>query len=339
MPSKHEVTIKDIAKAANVSHTTVSRALSDSPLVIDETKIKIQEIAKQMGYVPNQIAKGLVTKSTKTIGLIIPNITNPFYPEVEEGIEEYANSLGFDVVICNSKMKQNREKISLTKLFSKRVDGIILGPVSDDISYVNEILPKSFPLVIVADQAHDNEHVCVYTDPVKCGFIAADYLIKIGHKRIAFVGGKEQSQITMGRLKGFRDALEANGLKESQELIRIGNEGQEAGYELTRQMLMNSILPTGIVSYNDVTALGVMQAVEDFGLKVPNSISVIGIDDISFSKIFRIELTTVRQDKQKLGQLATQLLIQKIMDPNQPCEQFNELEPNLIIRKSSAGII
>jgi len=338
MDTNHDVTIKDIAKAAKVSHTTVSRALSDSPLVIESTRNRVKEIAQQMGYVPNQIAKGLVTKSTKSIGLIIPNISNPFYPEVEEGIEEWSNKCGFDVLICNSKLNQESERNALVKLYSKRVDGIILSPVNEDLAYIKEILPPSYPLVIVADQIKDESFTCVYTDAEQCGFMATEYLVKIGHKRIAFVGGAEKSKIMAGRYSGYCKALSDNKIEIDPEMVKVGSEGHEAGYQLTRQLLMGNSIPTAIVAYNDVTAIGVMQSIEDFGLKVPNNISVVGTDDITFSNIFRIGLTTVRQEKLKMGQLAAQLLIKKITDSDFHCDQFNELPPSLVIRKSTSGL-
>jgi LacI family transcriptional regulator len=338
MTSKHEITIKDIASIANVSHTTVSRALADSPLVVESTKQKIKEIARDLGYVPNQLAKGLVTRSTKTIGLVIPNISNPYYPEVEEGIEAYANSLGYDVLISNTKMSLERERAALVSLYSKRVDGIILSPIINDVDYLFEMFPRKYPLVIVANQTNDNQYACVYTDPVQCGYLATEYLIKIGHRRIAFVGGKETFGHTIGRVRGYRQAMERFGIEFNPEWVNISEEGKEAGYMLMNQLLMKSILPTAVVCYNDVTALGVMQAIEDYGLRIPQNISVVGIDDISFSSIFRIELTSVRQDKNRIGQLSAEILINKILDPDYSCEVNNQIEPRLVIRKSSSGI-
>lgn len=335
---KNFVTIKDIAKVANISHTTVSRALSDSPLVTEETKKKILTCAKEMGYVPNEIAKGLVTQSTKTIGIILPSLTNPFFPELAEGMEDYANSKGYDVFICNSKMQLDKEKKSLLKLYSKRVDGIIISPVSENVSYILEQFPSSFPIVIFGGKAQENDCNYVLTDPYKCGYIAAEYLIKIGHKKISFIGGKENYQTTVGRFNGFCAALEANGLIANRDLIRIGDEGQEAGYKLTQQLLLESILPTGIVAYNDMTAIGVMQAIEDFGLKVPDNISIVGIDDIYFSRVFKIELTTVLQERYLMGQLSSEILIQKITNPDDDMPLKKVLDPKLIIRKSCKGI-
>ncbi|WP_094548425.1 LacI family DNA-binding transcriptional regulator [Petroclostridium xylanilyticum] len=327
------VTIKDIAKVANVSYATVSRALSNHPEVSDKTKKRIQDLAKAMGYTPNAIARGLVTKNTHTIGLIIPDITNPFFPEVAQGIEDCANRNGYQVFLCNSNWQLNKEKEYLKALYEKRVEGIVIGPVSNDVSHLLDTVNKNVPLVFAAYKPQIEECNYVATDDYKSAVIAMEYLIKLGHRKIAFIGGQHKV-----RLNGYIDILQKYNIPVMPSYIKYGQFKQESGYQMAKELLIENEIPTAILAGNDIIALGVIQAIEEFGLSVPNNISVVGFDDISFAALDKIQLTTVFQPKYKIGELCVEILLDKIKNPDNHKFVHKILEPKLIIRKTCKGI-
>lgn len=336
--STMSITIKDIAKEANVSYATVSRALSGHPEISEGTKAKIRTLAKEMGYTPNAIAKGLVTKNTQTIGLIIPDITNPFFPEVAQGIEECASNYGYQVFLCNSNWDIEKEKNYLMKLCSSRVDGIVIAPVSDNISHILDV-SRNLPLVFAAYNPMSENCNYVVTDDFKSSEMAVNYLARLGHTKIAYVGGPKGNSTNIGRINGFNAAMGKNNISINENYIKYGQFKQINGYELTNELLINNYqLPTAIIAGNDIIALGVIQAIEDFGLKVPKDISVIGFDDISYASLHKIELTTVYQPKNEIGQLCTELLIEKIKCTENKEPKYNILEPKIIIRKTCMGL-
>lgn len=331
------VTIKDIAKAANVSYATVSRALSGHSEISDKTKKKIRKLAKEMGYTPNAIAKGLVTKNTKTLGFIVPDITNPFFPEVAQGVEDCANRNGYQVFLCNTSWKLEKEKQYLKALYGKRVDGIVVSPTSNDITHLVEADRNKVPVVFAAYRPAIADCNFVATDDYKSAEIAAEYLLKLGHRKIAYIGGQQESCTNKYRLKGYTDVLKKHDISLSPSYIKHGAFRQQSGYQLTKELLIANDVPTAILAGNDIIALGVIQAIEEFGLDVPNNISVVGFDDISFASLDKVQLTTVFQPKYTTGELCVEVLLQKIKNDDQkPTHKI--LKPELVIRRTCKGI-
>jgi LacI family transcriptional regulator len=290
-----------------------------------------------MGYSPNIIARGLVTKSTHNIGLIIPDITNPFFAELAQGVGDYAHQSHYNIFLCNSNWDIIREKESLNNLFNNRADGIIITPVSNDISHIIEMNDK-IPVVFAANQPKCEELSYVVTDNHKAASLVMDYLIKLGHRRIAFVGGTKADYGTSSRLEGYLDSFKKYQIPVNPDFIMQGQLTTQSGYTLVKEMLLKSELPTSIVACNDMVALGVIQAIEEYGLNVPKDISVIGFDDISFSSLNKIQLTTVFQDKYKIGELSVKLLLDRIIHKNEDVSNNHILEPKLIIRKTCSGL-
>lgn len=331
------VTIKDIAKVANVSYATVSRALNNSHEISEKTKKKIKEIADEMGYMPNEIAKGLVTKSSSTIGLIVPDITNPFFSELAQGFEECANKSGFQVFLCNSNWDMEREMRYLTTLYGKRVDGIVITPATNEVDHLSEGF-KNMPMVIAAYRPSSDECNYVVIDDYKSAVIATEYMVKLGHRKIAFIGGREESNTNIDRICGYADTLKKYNIEYKDSYIKNGKYKQDSGYELTKELLLKNETPTAVLAGNDMIALGVIQAIEEFGLKVPENISVVGFDDISYASLDKIQLTTVRQPKYKIGEMCFEILYQMIQNPKDKTHISKVLEPELIIRKTCKGI-
>lgn len=324
------VTIKDIAKVAGVSYATVSRALNDHPEISDETKKRIKEIAKQMGYTPNAVARGLVKKNTNMIALLIPDITNPFYPEVARGVEDFARENGYCVFLCNTNWDEKNEQKYLNILKERRVDGIIIAPVSvGTYEYISKE-KEDIPVVYIGSRTEDDTSSYVVIDDFKAGYIATEYLIKLGHRNIAFIGGHDRSTSHMDRINGYKRALMENGLEADINSIMGYSFKKESGYGTFLEMIKNRKVPSAIVAENDIIALGIMESAERHGYRVPDDISIIGIDDIEFGALTKINLTTVAQPKFEIGQTACSILLDLISGSVDSRRVI--LEPFLIVR-------
>ncbi|WP_003542274.1 LacI family DNA-binding transcriptional regulator [Desulfotomaculum nigrificans] len=330
------VTIKDIAKKAGVSYATVSRALNNRPEVNEKTRREIQKLAEEMGYKPNALARGLVTKETKTLGLIIPDITNPFFPEVARGVEEAAAQAGYNVFLCNTNWLAAKEETYLEVLEEKRVDGLILASVAKDCDVVKRVIKRGTPLVLVNRVLKDVDAHYVVIDNNKGSFQVVEHLLGLGHRIIGFIGGLAHVEATRERLQGYRLALASAGIPVDEDLIRLGTFKKESGYENTISLMKDcKKKPTAIFAANDVLALGVIQAVQDCGLQVPEDVAVIGFDDIPFAAYAEVSLTTVAQPKYTMGEMAAKILIEEIKEGPSKEKKHVVLQPKLVIRKSS----
>jgi len=330
------VTIKDIAKVAGVSYATVSRALNDLPEINENTRKRIKEIAKQMGYTPNAVARGLVKKNTNMIALLIPDITNPFYPEVARGVEDFARENGYCVFLCNTNWDEKNEQNYLNILEERRVDGIIIAPVSvDTCNYVSKN-KADIPVVYIGNRVDDDNASYVVIDDYKAGYIATEYLIKLGHKNIAFIGGHDKSTSHIDRINGYKHALMENGLETDINSIKGYSFRKESGYGTFLEMVKNRRVPTAIVAENDIIALGIMEAAERHGYEVPKDISIIGMDDIEYGSLPKINLTTVAQPKLEIGQKAAGILLDLISGNADSRKVI--LEPFLIVRGTCGRI-
>lgn len=330
------VTIKDIAKVAGVSYATVSRALNDHPEINEETKKKIKEIAKQMGYTPNAVARGLVKKNTNMIALLIPDITNPFYPEVARGVEDFARENGYCVFLCNTNWDEKNEQKYLNILKERRVDGIIIAPVSmDTYDYISEN-NEDIPVVYIGNRMEDSKASYVVIDDFKAGYIATEYFVKLGHTNIAFIGGHDRTTSHIDRINGYKHALMENGLETDINSIKGFSFKKESGYGTFLEMVKNRRVPTAIVAENDIIALGIMEAAEKHGYEIPKDISIIGIDDIEFGLLSKINLTTVAQPKFDIGHKSAGILLDLISGSVDSKQVI--LEPFLIVRGTCSRI-
>ena len=311
------VTIKTIAEQLGVSYATVSRALNNHPDVNDGTKKKVIAKAKEMGYQPNAIARGLVNKETKTIGLIIPDITNPFFPQVARGVEEAAATADYNIFLCNTNWNSDREEHYVNALIQKQVDGLIMTPSSEELSYLDNLLNSSLETVFISSFIALNTFTSVIVDNVKGTEKAMEHLINKGHKNIAFVGAGEERFANQERLKGYKNSLKKHNLKIKKENITSVKYAynRRSGYNLMNQIIDNSSvknLPTAVICYNDLLALGVIQALRERNFIIPKDMAVIGFDDIPFSSLPEVQLTTIAQPKYNMGKIALETLIETI---------------------------
>jgi LacI family transcriptional regulator len=335
---KREITIKDIARVANVSHTTVARALNNKSRIRKETKERILSIARGLNYQPNFIARSLVMKRTKTLGLVITTIVNPFYTELAHGIERTAIGLGYNIILCCTHSDLSVEKQYIDMLKSKGVDGIIFTSAHIEDPNIGGLAEEGFPIVLVNRRTYHpvvKEKVdYVGVDNIRGGFLAVEHLIKLGHKRIGVIGGSSESSVGFERLEGGKKALEAYGLEQMENYFLEGDFLKDSGYQGGKRFLKMAEPPTAIFATNDYMALGVYQAILEEGLKIPEEVALIGFNDIEFAAIRGIELTTIGQKKYEMGALSVKTLVEKIEGKKVGLSEEIILEPELIIRQT-----
>ncbi len=330
-------TIKDIALKANVSYATVSRALNNKYGVKEETRARILTIARELGYRPNVVARGLVMKKTHTIGLIIPDIANPFFPEVAGGVEDAIRGSGYGLFLCNSNWIRESELEYVSLLMERRVDGIIIAPISN-YDVAAEVLDgrHQLPIVYLSASPAGTDHSSVAIDDTEGGFIATEHLIRKGRNPIGFIGSAERSRTIDERLEGFKNALEKYGLPYSDRNVRFGGMKQQSGYELTKAMLEEGNRPEALFAENDLMAFGCIQAIRESGLNVPEDIAVVGFDDIPFASFPEVRLTTITQPKARMGRIAAEILLHEIeSSPEHRTRRTVTLKPELIIRSTT----
>ncbi|MEI7670747.1 MAG: LacI family DNA-binding transcriptional regulator [Deltaproteobacteria bacterium] len=334
---KKKPTIKDIAKRAGVSATTVSMALNHHPRISRKTRDRILVIAEELHYYPNYVARSLVSRQSKTLGLVITNIMNPFYTELAKGIEDKAMELGYNVILCSTSYDPRLQKHFIDLLRSKGVDGIVFSSVEINDPDIKPLLDDNFPFVLVNRRTHipEFEKMIDYTvlDNYLGGYMAMQHLIKLGHRRVAIIAGSFTASTAMERTEGAKKAMIEGGLTIEPDLIVESHFSQEKAYEATRNLLARESPPTAIFAQNDYMALSVREAVFDIGMRIPEDIALVGFDNIAACALRGVELTTIRQKKYEMGAMAIEILCKRIKDSAAPVSQI-VLKPEIMVRKS-----
>jgi LacI family transcriptional regulator len=306
------ITLKMVAERAGVSVNTASRAINNKPDINLETKKRVLQIAKELGYIRNAAAVALRTKKTGTIGVVIADNRNPFYAEVLNGIEEAAREKNYHIILANTQRDYKKEEEAINLLLAKRVDGLLITPVQDRDDDIKNLIEANIPFVIVGRDFKNIEVDTVYNDEVRGGFLATEYLIKKGHKRIALINGFLHKSPAKGRLEGYKNALKKYGITFDDALVTVGDIDVKDGYERTKQLFEKGLNFTAIFAYNDIMAFGAMQAIKEKSLRIPEDIGLVGYDDIPFSSFISPSLTTIRLKKQELGAESVKLLLSRI---------------------------
>lgn len=335
---KKKPTIKDIARIAKVSTTTVSMALRDHGRIGQETRKRILHIAGEVHYLPNYVARSLVMKRSHTIGLIITTIMNPFYPELAKGVEDKAMELGYNIILCSTNYDLKLEKHYIDMLRSKGVDGIIFSSVEVKDPNIKPLVEDNFPFILVNRVIHNRllykKVDFINLDNPLGGYMAMEHLYRLGHRRIGIIAGDLNTSTAVERIRGAEKFLAERGLEFDPNLLLVCNFSKELAYLATKKFLAMKTPPSGIFAGNDYMALGVREAVLDSSLKVPEDVALIGFDDIAFSSLKGIEITTVRQKKYDMGALAVEILAGRIEKGGPPKAKHIILEPEIIIRNS-----
>ena len=328
------VTLKDIGKEVGVSATTVSRALNNKPDISYQVKQKIKEVAQRLGYSPNALARSLKAKKTSSIGVLIADIADPFFAPIVKGIENTARQMGYSIILCDTGEEYEQEKLALQMMLEKRVDGLLITPSQTEYGDILELKRKKVPFVLLGRHFDLVESDYVITDEIKGAFSATDYLIKKGHKKILFINGPDYISSAKERLVGYKRALQEHAILFDKFLVKEGALKMEDGYRIMKQTLSAGIKFTAVFAYCDFVVLGIMQALEEAKLKIPEDIAIVGYDDVVFARFLQVPLTTVHIPKYELGKEAMKLLKKKI-DEEILEPQAVILETKLVIRKSA----
>jgi DNA-binding LacI/PurR family transcriptional regulator len=333
-PVHKPTSIKDIARLANVSSSTVSRALQSSPLISRETAERIQHIAKQCGYRASAIARGLVTQKTKTIGVVVTSIADPFVSEVVSGIEDYGNDHGYSVFLANSNADPVREARVVHSFSERRVEGIIVTSSRVGALYLPLLSEMQVPIVLVNNQ-HPGEFVnSVLIENVEASAEVTNHLIQLGHSRIAYLGDRFGYQSDVERFAGYREALGRAGLPFLPELVVHGDGKCEGGMAGVEALVTLPNPPTAIFCYNDMTALGALRQLYLRKMRVPEDISLVGFDDLFIASYTQPPLTTLRQPRRLMGHLAMESLLKLIS--GEDSSRVIKVPAELIVRESTA---
>lgn len=324
-------TVKEIAAAANVSVATVSRALQRPEIVSEATRQHIQEVVKRLGYTPNALARNLRTARTRLIVALLPDIANPFFSEVIRGIEQVAHESGYSVLLGETQSSLVREQAYADMVAARQADGIIT------MSHRVPAIPMQgrLPVVNACEYVKDHQISSVYVDNIAAAGIAVDYLVMLGHRDIAFIGGPPSSPICVDREQGYRLALQRADIAINSALIAAGDFSIEAGERAIELLLSQRQSFTAVFCSNDEMAIGAMRALSAHGLRVPEDVSVVGFDDIRFARYTTPTLTTMAQPKNALGREAMAMLIELLNDPDVPPRK-RVLSADLVVRGSTA---
>lgn len=330
-------TMQDVAREAGVSINTVSRALNDKPDVNADTKKRILEIADRLDYVPNFLAKGLVTKNTRTIGVIVSDNANPFFARIIKGIEDCARGRGYNIILCNTDEDYEREQEAVRLLRQRRVDGFLITLTStrEKRTHIWELKRLEIPFVLLNRHIDDLMTDYVITDNIYGGYVAVRHLIRSGHKRIGYISGPLEISSAKERLQGYKKALLESNVEFDNSLVRVSNLKMEDGYRVTQELLGLRDNPTAIFAYSDFLAIGALKAIEEADLNIPEDIALVGYDDIEFCEFLGVPLTTVRQPRYRIGQEGASILINRI--ERKSSEDLDQiiLKPELVVRKST----
>lgn len=324
------ITLKQIAKAAGVSVNTVSRALNGKPDVNENTRQRVLEVAKRLGYVPNRSALSLKHQKTHIVGVIIEDNANPFWAEVLKGVESAAKVQGYHVILVNTSRNYQDEVEGIQMLLERRVDGILIAPNQEKYDDLIELKNLGVPFVIMGRHIKEFESLSipmVYSDEVKGGYMATKHLIERGCERIAFIGAQPYNTASIERCEGYKKALKEAGIEIDEDLVKTGGIEIDGGYKSVMGLLENEIRFDGIFAYNDLMAFGVLKALKEAKMKVPDDVKVIGYDDIPYSSIITPTLTTMRIKKQMMGRAAFRILFES--------ENRVILTTELVVRESS----
>ncbi len=332
--SQPPLSIKDIARIARVSHPTVSRALQNSPLVNAETAEKIRRIAEEAGYRASAVARGLVTRRTRSIGLVVTTVADPFAGEVACGVEQTANDHGYSVFLADSNADPERERKVVRAFAERRVDGIIVTSSRVGALYLPMLAEMQVPIVLVNDQYPGAFVHSVMIANFEGMRAAAEHLIALGHRRIAYLGDQFGYQSDAERLAGYRAALGTAGIPAPAELVADGDGKPEAAMAAMEKLLALERPPTAVCCYNDMSALGAMRRIGARGLRVPEDISVSGFDDLFFASYLQPPLTTVRQPMRRMGRMAMDSLL-RLMSGEESVPRIR-VDAELVVRASTA---
>lgn len=329
-------TMRDVAKQAGVSPTTVSRVINRSGYVSQETRERVLAAIQELGYVPNVLARSLRSKQTKTLGLILADITNPFWTTVSRGAEDAANKAGFNVILCNTDESEDKQEQYLNVLLQKRVDGVLLVPASSATKAVGWVQSQGTALVVLDRRVECAQVDVVRGDSEGGAYQLVRYLLSLGHERIAALSGPADVSTSADRVAGYRRALQEAGQGVQPDWVCYGHYSQASGYEMAQRALALTPRPTALFACNNFIAIGALRALRHAGLRVPEDVSVVSFDDLTSDLVIEPFLTVADQLAYEMGRQGTELLVERLT--NRACDGCREVVlPTEIIVRGSTG--
>jgi DNA-binding LacI/PurR family transcriptional regulator len=337
---RRTVSIEDIAQVAGVSHSTVSRALRDSPLISDDVRAQIRQLALDMGYTPNAIAQSLQMQRTNTVGLVVTSIDDPFLADIVKGVEEVARTAHVGVFLSASHHDPEQEMAVIESFHRRRVDGILIESSRISSAYAERLARINVPTVLINGQSESPAHVMhtVAVDDYSGARMAVEHLLALGHRTIGYLGVSNRPRSNTRRFEGYRDALLAAGAPfcECAVVLPALNDAAQIDDVAVGQSALGRLIAaevTAVFCYNDMLAIGALMACRTRGIIVPGDLSVVGFDDVRLAQFVAPTLTTVHQPKVELGELAMQKLLALLAE--RPVEDA-VLQPSLVVRASTA---
>ncbi|BAU63795.1 transcriptional regulator HrmR [Stanieria sp. NIES-3757] len=338
---KRKISIADIARKAGVSHTTVSRALRDSPLISLKVREEIKQLAQEMKYTPNNIAQSLQTQRTNTIGVVVTSVADPFFAEVVEGIEQIARKANLSILLSVSHRDLEQEIAAIENLHRRRVDGILVADSRINKHHAKQLAQIGVPTVFINSQTEEPPEIfhSVTIDDYLGARLAVEHLIDLGHTRIGYLGVGDRSKSNHQRLEGYQMAMSSAGLPQQTDWVAINEQDftrasdVKTGQQLLPQLVATGV--TGIVCYNDMIAIGALLACHELDILVPHDLSLVGFDGIALSGYVTPPLTTVCQPMLKMGRCAMQMLLDLLAEKT---VENLVLLPFLVKRNSSARV-
>jgi LacI family transcriptional regulator len=328
-------TLHEVARRAGVSAMTVSRVVNGRGSVDSETRQRVEEAIQALDYVPNRIARGLISQKTQTIGIIVPDIVNPFFAPVVRGAESAARKAGYRILLCNSEGDLRLEREYIEDLVAHRVEGLLLAPASDrSQSSIQSLLRGGFPLVLIDRALPDADCDLIVSDNAHGARRLIEHLIAIGHREIAHVCDAEDTSTGRERLRGYREALEAARIPFQPELVIRTTVDRIGGYRAAQEILARDPLPTAIFAVNNMTAVGTMEALRERGLSVPKDMGLVCFDDVEHLAVLSPILTVIDQPAETFGSLGVQLLLERMTGKANSRPRRIILQTDLIVRQS-----
>ena len=329
------VRLKDIAEKLNISVSTVSRVVNNKNYVKPETREMVLKAINELNYTPNQIARSLKKKSTNTIGIVVPDISEDFFAYVIKGMDNVFSSNGYTIILCDTGENPQKEELYLNLLIEKQIDGVILATVNKNSEGFDCLFNNKIPVIFIDNLPNiKRNYDSVIIDNSKASYIAIEHLFKLGHRKIGIITGKLHETTGYERLVGYRRAYMDHNIEFDEELIRTGDYKEKSGYENMKSLLESGKQITAVYVVSSKMTYGAIKAIKDKGLRIPEDIAVVGFDVHDISGLISPGITTILQPEESIGRVAAELMMKRLQNKEDTLSQKIVLEPRLEIRGS-----
>lgn len=330
--------IKDVALKANVSTTTVSHVVNSTRFVSDKVRHDVELAIRELNYVPSAVARSLKSNSTKTIGMLIPNCSNPYFAEIVRSVEDHCFGAGYALILCNTDDDPHRQAAYLQVISEKRIDGTIIISTGEDKDLLRLLKGLTIPTVLLDREIREVNCDLVETAHLQGALMATEHLIALGHRRIACLAGPANLNSSVQRIEGWRTALAQSGLAAgASDLLWQSDFSSQGGFTTMQSILRSPQAPTAVFVCNDLMCIGALSAAHEAGVRVPQDMSLIGFDDIELARFASPALSTIAQPKHLIGVTAVDMVLERIQGGRLQARQVI-LQPELIVRNSTARV-